>query len=253
MPNVYKSVPAIQKCFAIMDLMSKTEKPLGISEISSRLKLNKSTVFNIVHTLVELRVLDDLSDFKFEFGPRLYILGNASGKRSELIRIVHPHLKRINMETRLSVFLGIRSGLTSVLIDKVDSTYVIKISSEIGMQMPDLGGVGIKAMLSLLSREDVENLIGKTVLKSYTPNSITDKEAYLKEIEKIRRERIAYDREEYIEGITAVGVPVTHHNREVQAAIWVVGLKRQLQSKTLVNVKTLLKNTAMEINQRLGR
>lgn len=253
MPTVYKSVPAIKKGFAILDLISKAEKPLGISDIAGRLKLSKSTVFNIVYTLLELKVLDDLNGFKFEFGPHLYLLGNASGKRSELIRIVHPYLTQINKKTRLTVFLGIRSDLKSVLIDKVDSTYVINISSEIGMQMPDLGGVGIKAMLSLLSRDEVDRIIGKAALKKYTPHSIVVKAEYLEEIDRVRNEGIAYDREEYIEGITAVGVPIKHHNLQIQAGIWVIGLKRQLSTDILPDVETLLKEIAVEINQRLAK
>ena len=60
MPPTYKSVPAIEKCFAILDLLSKVDSPLGISEISKQLQLNKSTVFNIIYTLVDLKALEDL-------------------------------------------------------------------------------------------------------------------------------------------------------------------------------------------------
>ncbi|SEM51224.1 transcriptional regulator, IclR family [Syntrophus gentianae] len=248
MPLTYKSVPAIEKCFAILDLLSKTEKPLGISDISRQLSLNKSTVFNMVYTLVDLDVLDDLGGGKFGFGHHLYKLGNTAGKRSELIQIVHPYLEIINQETKLSAFLGIRSGLHTVLIDKADKAHGIRLSSEIGMQMPLLGGVGIKAMLSLLSQPLVEELIGNTKLVRYAPNSITDKSAYLEAIDKVRREGIAFDREEYMEGLMAVGVPVRTHNRRIQAAIWVVGLMRQLSEEAVLNLSNLLKEIANKIN-----
>lgn len=252
MPPAYKSVPAIEKCFAILDLFSKTEKSLGISEISKQLALNKSTVFNMVHTLVDLKVLDDPGDGKFGFGPLFFILGSASSKRSRLPNIVHPYLERINQETRLPAFLGIRSHIRAILIDKADWAHGITLSSAIGMQMPVLGGVGIKAMLSLLDQAEVEDLIGDTPLEKFTPYSITDKGDYLETINRVRTEGIAFDREEYVEGMVAAGVPIQPRNQQIQAAVWVVGLKRRLSEKLLLKEGELLKEMAREINQRLG-
>lgn len=94
MPPAFKRVPAVEKCFAILDLLTKTDKHLGISDISRQLSLNKSTVFNMVYTLIELDVLEGLDDGKFGLGPRFYVLGNASGKRSELIQVAHPFLEK---------------------------------------------------------------------------------------------------------------------------------------------------------------
>lgn len=250
MPPAYKPVPAVQKCFAILDLLSKMDKPLGISEISRQLGLNKSTVFNMVYTLIDLDVLEGMDDGKFGFGPRFYVLGSAAGNRSKLIRVAHPFLQRINSETNLSAFLGIRADLQSVIIDKVDSAHGIKISSEIGMQMPLLAGAGIKAMLSQLGNQDLYKMISNVPFKRYTPNTITEKDAYLDEIDNVRKEGIAFDREEYIEGMMALGIPINTSSRNVQAAIWVVGLKQQLAEGTIQHLFPLLKGISEEINQR---
>jgi DNA-binding IclR family transcriptional regulator len=251
MPPAYKPVPAVEKCFAILDLLSKMDKPLGISDISRKLALNKSTVFNMVYTLIDLNVLEGMDDGKFGFGPRFYVLGSAAGNRSELIRVSHPYLEKINYETKLSAFLGIRADLRSVIIDKVDSAHGIKISSEIGMQMPVLAGAGIKAMLSQLSKQDLETLISDVSFRRYTPNTITAMDDYLTEINNVREEGIAFDREEYIEGMVALGIPITTSSRKVQAAIWVVGLKQQVAQEALRRLKPLLKGVSEEINQRL--
>jgi IclR family KDG regulon transcriptional repressor len=231
--------------------MVKTDNPLGISEIARKLGLNKSTVFNIVYTLIDLGVLENRVDGKFNFGSRFYVLGHAAGKGSELIHLAHPFLEKINQKTKLSAFLGVRSGLRSVLIDKVDSAHGIKVSSEIGLQMPELAGAGIKAMLSHLNDKQVKELVTPAKLKRYTPNSIVDRNAYLSEIKQVREEGIAFDREEYIEGLVAVGVPIETNGRNIQAAIWAVGLTQQTIRESVPDLKGYLKNIAMEINARL--
>jgi IclR family KDG regulon transcriptional repressor len=251
MSTTVRRVPAIDKCFAILDLLADSKEPLGISDISGKLNLNKSTVFHIVHTLMDLNVLENQRDGKFVFGTRFYILGNMAGKRSKLIQTAHPFMERINEETKLSAFLGLRSDRQAILIDKVDSAYGIKLSSEIGMQMPILAGAGIKAMLCQLSDEEIEEILARTELKRYTPNSIVRKAAYKKEILEVRRQGIAYDREEYIEGMVALAIPIKVNSRDLQAAVWAVGLTQQVPEASIPELTLLLKGISEEINYRL--
>jgi len=247
----FRRVPAIDKCFAILELLAQAKVPMGISEISRKLDLNKSSVFNTVHTLRDLNILENGPDGKFAFGTRLYILGNTAGKRSALIQTAHPYLRAINERTKLSAFLGLRSDRQAILIDKADSAYGVKVSSEIGMQMPVLAGAGIKAMLSQLSNEEIDEILARTELKRYTPYSITDKGVYKKEILEVRREGIAYDKEEYIEGMVAFGIPVKANGKDLQAAIWAVGLKHQMSDSSIPELTALLKGISEEINCRL--
>ena len=251
MPPAFKRVPAIDKCFDILELFARSKEPMGISDISGNLDLNKSTVFNILHTLMDLNVLENQPDGKFVFGTRFYILGNMAGKRSRLIQTARPYLERINEKTKLSAFLGLRSDRQAILIDKVDAAYGIKLSSEIGMQMPILAGAGIKAMLAQLSDEEIDEILARTELKRYTPHSITRKAAYKKEILEVRRQGIAYDREEYIEGMVAFAIPIKTNSKDLQPAVWAVGLTRQLPDSSIPEFAELLKGISREINCRL--
>ena len=246
----FKRVPAIDRCFAILQLVAASKRSLGISEIARMLDFHKGTVFNMVHTLASLEVLEHGADGKFRLGTALFALGNAAGGRSELIQTVRPFLMKMNQTTKLSAFLGIRSGLKAIIIDKVDSANDLKISSEVGMHMPLLGGAHGKALLCQLSDAHIDRILSDNKLKQFTPNSIVDKTIYKKEIQTVRNQGVAYDREEYIEGIVAVSVPVKIHRQDLQAAIWVVGLKRQAPEETLPDLVKLLKGMALEINNR---
>jgi IclR family KDG regulon transcriptional repressor len=167
------------------------------------------------------------------------------------VQTAHPYLEKINEKTKLSAFLGLRSDGQVILIDKVDSAYGIKLSSEIGMRMPVLAGAGIKAMLSQLSDEEIDEILSRTELKRYTPYSILDKAVYKEEILEVRRQGIAYDREEYIEGMVAFAVPIKANGRDLQAAIWAVGLTRQVPEASIPELTELLKGVSQEINYRL--
>ena len=160
-------------------------------------------------------------------------------KRSELIQTAHPYLETINEKTKLSAFLGLRSDRQVILIDKVDSAYGI------------LAGAGIKATLSQLSDEGIDEILARTELKRYTRYSIIDKPVYKEEILEVRKQGIAYDREEYIEGMVAFAIPIKANSRDLQAAIWAVGLTRQVPNSSIQELTELLKGICEEINCRL--
>ena len=250
MPLAFKRVPAIDKCFAILGLFAGSREPLGISDVANRLGINKSTVFNAIHTLADLHVLEADNGTKFRLGPHLYMLGHTAGRRSALIQTVHPFLDAINETTKLSAFLGIRSGTRAVILDKVDTAYDVKISSEVGMRLPLVAGAGGKALLAQLPNTEIHRILETSPLKKFTPTSTVDNAVFMREVEQVREQGIALDMEAYIEGIVALAVPIATHGRNLQAAVWAVGLRRQVTKKKLAAFTRYLKTVADQISQR---
>ena len=248
----YKRVPAIDKCFSILALMAEAKRPFGFNEIVKDLGLNKSTVFNILHTLNDLDVLEKGPDGLFRLGTRLFILGNAAAGGADLIQTVHPYLETINRELKLSTFLGILSDQEVIVVDKADRALRMKVSSEIGMRISVFAGVAGKALLSQLSEEEVDEILSGITPKRYTPKTIIDKEIYKKEILRVRKSGIAYDKEEYIEGLVAVAVPLRTCREGLQAAIWAVGLKQEFREDGMARITKFLLQTAEELNNRLS-
>ena len=248
----YKRVPAIDKCFSILALMTEAKRPFGFNEIVKNLGLNKSTVFNILHTLNDLDVLEKGPDGLFRLGTRLFVLGNAAAGGSGLIQTVHPYLETINREFKLSTFFGILSDQEVIILDKADRAQRIKISSEIGMRMPIFAGVAGKALLSQLPEKDIDRILSENTPKRYTPRTIIDKTVYKKEILSVKKTGIAYDREEYIEGLIAVAVPLQTYREDLQAAIWAVGLKQEFREDGMIRITKLLSSIVEEINYRFS-
>lgn len=247
----FKKVPALYKCFNILDLLSKSRQPLNITEISNALGINRSTVFNILYSLKDLGVLDH-SNGRFFFGLKLYILGRAAGENSQLIKIIHPYLEQLSRKTHLSAFLGMRSGLKAVILDRSDSPFDLRISAQVGTRIPLLAGASGKVFLAQLSDEEVDDILSKEGLKRFTRFSCTSKKKYKGMIRKVRTDGIALDKEEYVEGLHALAVPIRISNNILQLAVWVIGLKKQVSDNVIPSYSNLLKETAKEIEDHIS-
>lgn len=248
----FKRVPAIEKCFSILSYMAEEKRSFGYSEIVRKLGFNKSTVFNILHTLNELDILEKDAGGQFRLGSSLFILGNAAAGGSELIQAVHPYLESINARFKLSAFFGVLADHKVIIVDKADRANPIKISSEVGMKIPVSAGVAGKALLAQLSDEKLDDVLSRITPKKYTRNTITDIKQYKNEILNIKKTGIAYDREEYIEGLIAVAASFKTHREELQAVIWAVGLKQEFRENVMKEISSCLINTAKELNERFS-
>jgi IclR family KDG regulon transcriptional repressor len=144
-----------------------------------------------------------------------------------------------------------RVGLKAVIIDKVDTAFDLKISSEIGMRLSLFAGAGGKALISMLPDEEIDRLLSETRLKSYTSKTTTDNAAFKKSVFRVREEGIAVDRGEYIEGIVALAVPLNTFRSDFQAAIWAAGLSQHVAPGKIPEYSACLREVAAEINFRL--
>lgn len=247
----HKTVPALEKCFSLLNLLSRSKDPLRISDIAKELEYNQSTVFNMVYTLVDLGVLEKRDKGRFHLGPQLYVLSRAAIRNSDLINVIHPFLEEISRQTRLMAILGIRSDLRAVILDKVDAISEIQIAAEVGMRIPLLAGAGGKALLTQLPEEELDEILAIEELRPYTPNSVTDKAEFRRMILESRARGFAVDREEYIEGARALAAPLYLNGRGMEAAIWIVGLKDKIRDDRIEAYADLLMRAAKEIETRL--
>jgi IclR family KDG regulon transcriptional repressor len=120
------------------------------------------------------------------------------------------------------------------------------------MRIPVFAGVAGKALLSQLPEKEIDEILSENTPKRFTGKSITDRAAYRNEILTVKETGIAYDREEYIEGLIAVAVPIQTYRADLQATIWAVGLKQEFRKQVMMRITDFFLNIAKEINCRFA-
>jgi len=225
-----KNIQSVERAFSILELFEKTGcTEHSLKEIAQALDLNKSTTFGLVNTLVGLGYLQQNADNqKYTLGFKLLSFSNTVKVQNIIIRTVHPYLEQINRKYGETVHCAVRQGDGVIYVDKVEAAGSIHISTQIGTQN-DLHCTGVgKCILAYLPTEDRERVLSGP-LKTMTVNTITNSEQLRHEIDTVRRQGYATDREEIAIGLSCVAVPVFSRPDTVACAISVSGMTARIQ------------------------
>jgi len=241
------SAPSVKKAFKILHTIADSPIRLGVSELSKQLKIGKSTVHGITSALEELGVLvRDPIDKKYSVGYRLMELGRRTYDKIELRDVARAPMERLMEKVGETVFLGIMDGDHIIILDVVESSNEMKITSPPGTRLPLLAGATGKIFLSLLEEKRAREIVQKMGLEQYTSKSITDQKRFLKEAEEARERGYAIDDEEYLLGVRAIAAPLPLSSFP-PVALWVVGFTSSLHDQKKERVIGEIQKTAQEI------
>jgi len=244
--------PIIAKAFQILELIAKKDKRMTLSDLSRELGINKSTVHGIAHALERAgAIVRDNTTRRYALGMTLFELAKAGSVRIDLKDIAHPIMEDLMKSTLQSVFLGIRSGEHVSIIDIVESTQALKITSPIGTRVPLLAGAIGKAFLASMEESQAISLIRVLGLRRFTEKSITDSGLYMKQVAEACVSGYGLDDEEYIQGVRAVA-SVIHNPGQQMSAVWVVGFTPSMSAKKLPVFAMETKRAAEAISQKIS-
>src|SRR3990172_13370283 len=122
----------------------------------------------------------------------------------DLRRLVRPALERLSQETGETANLVILDRREALYLDKVESPQSLRIFSRIGRRAPlHCTAVG-KVLLAYRSKTTVGTLLGRGPLQRLTKHTITSLGQLKRELEKVRDQGFAQDREECEEGACCI-------------------------------------------------
>ncbi len=195
-----------------MRALENEDDGLSLGQIAKRVQLPRSTVQRIVGALADEQFLIAATpNARVMLGPA--ILRMAANASFDFATFVRPQLEILARRTEETVDLSMLRRGKMVFIDQIVGSHRLRAVSAVGDAFPTFSCANGKAALSLLSDEEISELLNDHLFEE-TPNTITGMKELLREIEGVRATNIAVDDEEHTEGICALGTafhdPVGH-------------------------------------------
>ncbi|ALS76441.1 IclR family transcriptional regulator [Planococcus rifietoensis] len=253
MTKPVSSVQSVERALNIIEILQDLPNGLGVTELSHRLDVSKSTAHRLLMSLYNKGfVQQDLQTEKYYLGLKFIELGQVVTDNLDIRKVASPYLRQLTETTGETAHLAIMDKNEIVYIDKLESSATIRMFSNIGKRAPiHCTGIG-KAIFAFLEDQQIEQIIKETGLKKYTEKTRTTREEMLKDIQEIRLRGYSIDDEEHEMGIKCSAAPIFNHKHEVVAGISVAGpIMRVTEEKLEMMAEEVLK-VSTEISRLLG-
>lgn len=244
---------SLDKVLKILDYLQLNYK-LSLKELSEKLEINKSTIYRLLAYLAKHNYIEKEPDTKkYKLGLKFVEIANHIIQNLEIKNIASKNINELNEITKETVHLAQLIGDKIVYIDKRESLSPIRLYSQIGKITPwHCTGVG-KVILAFQDKEFQERIINSIQLTKYTENTITGKSKLQVELDKIKEQGFALDREEHQKNVGCIAAPIKDYTRKVIASISVTFIfDIENLDKHLTKYKDLILDSSYQISKKLG-
>lgn len=246
-------VKSVDRALRIISLVSQNKDGLGVTELASQIELNKSSIYKILSTLVSHGFIEqDQTTKKYRLGYKYLELGSLLLDSIDLRSQARVYLEELERQTNEVIHLVVFDQGEVYYIEKLEGNETLRTHSKIGRRAPiHCTSVG-KVILAHLTEQEVEAIIQKQGLPKHTENTITDKAAFLVELQKIYKQGYAVEIEENEAGISCIAAPIFDHLGRVTAAVSISGPTLRMTTERLHDLQELIKKNGKKISARLG-
>jgi DNA-binding IclR family transcriptional regulator len=210
----------VLKAFQVLDLF-RDHPVVGAAECARLLGMPRASAYRMLISLVEAGVLEVTPSGHYRLTLKVFELGLHVPRQRWLYDAAYLAMERLVSRTRLSAHLAVREELQLVYV--VNLRHAPDRTSARPGERNWLHATAIgKVLLAYASPDLIEDLFDAG-LRPFTPNTITTRKRLREQLEVIRHEGCAYDREERTLGLVSVAVPIRDRGGETVAALSVLG------------------------------
>lgn len=247
------SFVSLLRGLAILESFSPERTVLGVSELSHRLGLHKSTVSRLAAALESADFLERAGQpGRYRLGPKLARLGGLATVGLDLRRVARPALLNLVQTCGETAHLGVLEGAESVTIDFVEGRYAVRMHTAIGKRAPIYCSALGKALLAALPAAEVQTRLHGVTLQARTVHTVTTIARLHHDLEAVRRQGYAYDDQELEIGLRCIGAPIYDGAGRPLAAISISGPAARINAETLEQLASNVLAAAAEVSARLG-
>ena len=198
-----RTLEAVEKAFDVVETLWEMEGA-GVTAVAEALGLPKSTVHAHLRTLESNGyVVNDGGEYRL--GLRFLTFGQFVRRAEPLFHAARQPVDDLAKRTGERVLcMTEQNGLGMVLYVGEGSRSLFG-EVTVGTSIYHHCSAGGKAMMAHYPRERVDAIVDRWGLPAFTDETITDRETLLDELATVREEGIAFNREEYLRGVLAVG------------------------------------------------
>jgi IclR family acetate operon transcriptional repressor len=251
-PKRSYKITALQRGLRLLQLFSESPRGLTAKQVAGLSRLPVSTVHRFLANLHSTGFLNCGSDGVYHLGIACFSIGQAALGQLDIRRLSLPYLRELNQQTRETIHLTVRHGLSAVYVEKLDSPEQLRIHSRIGAGVPLYCTAVGKVMLAHMPLDERATVLGQLDLKKLTPNTVGSFQELEAELHRVRKNGYACDLEEHELHIRCIAAPIWDHAGGVHASLSITAPLVRMPVSRLRQLAPLIQVAGLQISRELG-
>lgn len=245
------AVPALDKTFQILDLITDSPQPLTAAHIAKQLGLARSSTHNILQSMLSKHVIYKDADSRFHLGSYLLYWAGKYEQQQSVIQLFKDMIVQYPTLMQHTVTLSKLDLGEVVFLACHESPAPLGFTFRAGVRLPAVFSATGKAMLSTLPMHTIKTLYEDVFPEPMTPNGVDNFEALAHELAAIHDSRVSLDDGQLRDGMYCLGTYVRNASGNAVAGMAVSFLQAEYESKR-DEVSAVLIELAKQMEQRLG-
>lgn len=223
----------VGRALRILREVGRDYGPVGVAALSRRTGLPKSTVHRLLRILQTYHAVER-GPRGYRLGPTTLELGGQAEQRDEMLRrLVMPHLVELYSHVGEAVSLAVLRDdsvmYLETLYDRTQRTIIQLTEQRAPVHATSAGKLLLAYQPALLARLSLD-----LSLPELTDYTITTPGRLARELARVRREGMAFSREEYVPGMVSVAAGVVGPRGLPIAAITVGGPRTRMDLAAVI-------------------
>lgn len=219
----------------------------GVSEVATQLDVSVGSAHKHLNTLRELGFVDK-DGTTYHLGLRFLAFGTRARDRRRIYHVARPHVQKLSSAATETASVAVEENGTGFYLYSARPNRGETPAQHEGRSAPLHATASGKAVLAAMATDRRDDVLAAATLDGYTANTITGRQELLAELQTVRDQGLAYDREEHRDGHVAVAASVSDETGTPVGAIEISGSAGRLRGKRLEeDVAGLVLSTAKSV------
>jgi DNA-binding IclR family transcriptional regulator len=238
------------KGLGLLEKLAREGRQMGVTEIATITGYPKSGAHRLLQALVDEGYVTRSDAGLYAPSIKLWELGSSALQGFDLRQRACAVMEELAQALGETVHLSVLDDHEVVYVHKVDSDHPVRAYTQIGGRAPAHCVATGKAMMAHRTRGWL--CAAASRLRPFTRNTITDRNAFLHEMQQVRRDGFAMNFGEWRPDVHGLAAPVLDATGTVIAAVGISGPARRLDRLRLVELSPSVLDAARALSSELS-
>lgn len=248
-----KIIHSLDKGLEVLELVAANGEDVGLSDLTKKLKWDKSTVFRLLTTLIRRGYVEQYSDTKrYRLGFRILHLEGQLFRKLDLPRVSRDILARLANATGEAAHLATLHANQVIVIAQMESPQRMAVNAHVGTIEPLHATALGKAILMQMPEITLGNMLEDIEYTPHTANTLTTPRALAKNIQRARSIGYAIDNEEFTPKVRCLAAPALLPGARRFYALGISGPSSRVTSARVQMIAEQVMGATEEFTQLFG-